>query len=148
MAGIFAAQTGQPFTINSAFDINRDGTLTDRLNGVVGLVRYPVIGNNRIQMGLAPGVDAMSLLAPDELDGAVGRNTFRAPKTLTFDLSVTKPVRLSENSKVLVRLEIFNVFNRANYGVPVRILESPGFGNSVSTTAPARMVQLVLKYSF
>ena len=148
MAGIFAAQTGQPFTINSAFDINRDGTLTDRLNSTVGLVRYPVAGNNRIQMGLAPGVNAMSLLAHDGLDGAVGRNTFRAPKTLTFDLSVTKSISLSENGKVLVRVEVFNLFNRTNYGVPVRILESPGFGSSVSTTAPARMVQMVLKYSF
>ena len=37
LAGIVTAQTGQPFTVNSAFDINRDGNFTDRLNTTTGL---------------------------------------------------------------------------------------------------------------
>jgi hypothetical protein len=45
-------------------------------------------------------------------------------------------------------MEIFNVFNRANFGVPVRFLESPGFGQATETITPARRIQFALKYSF
>jgi hypothetical protein len=48
----------------------------------------------------------------------------------------------------MIRLEAFNAFNRANFGVPVRILEAPAFGTSTNTRIPARMLQIAVKYSF
>lgn len=147
-AGIITTQSGQPYTVNSAVDINRDGNLTDRLNTMTGLFRGPVGGDRRIQLSLAPGVSASNLLAPDGLDGAIGRNTFRAPSLFTCDVSLTKTVSLRGNSQMLLRTEVFNLFNRANYGVPVRILESPAFGKSVTTLVPARTIQFALKYQF
>ncbi|MCA1619171.1 MAG: carboxypeptidase-like regulatory domain-containing protein, partial [Acidobacteria bacterium] len=54
-AGIVTAQTGQPFTVNSAIDINRDGNLTDRLNGTGGLLRGGATGDSGLQLRLAPG---------------------------------------------------------------------------------------------
>ncbi|HEX8179349.1 MAG TPA: hypothetical protein VF525_07380 [Pyrinomonadaceae bacterium] len=44
--------------------------------------------------------------------------------------------------------DVFNFINRANYGIPVRYLEAPGFGQATNTVTPARRVQLALKYSF
>ena len=151
IAGIVTAQTGQPYTVNSAFDVNHDGSLTDRLNTTNGLLVNPS-GNNRIQLALV--ANPLTLLAPDGFDGVVGRNTFRAPGVFTCDISFTKAFaifglsHLRENRRVLFRTEIFNLFNRPNFGIPVRILEAPGFGRSVNTITSARTIQLALKLQF
>jgi hypothetical protein len=146
LSGILTAQSGPPYTVNSAVDVNRDGNLTDRLNSTSGLLFGSA--DRRTLLQLAPGTNPVNLLAPDGSDGALGRNTFRAPGALTLDLSLMKTFALAERHQISIRAEAFNVFNRANFGIPVRILESPGFGTSVSTTTPARIIQFALKYSF
>lgn len=148
MAGIITTQSGQPYTVNSAIDINRDGNLTDRLNSTAGLIRGPVDDDRRVQLSLAPDVSTRDLLAPEGFDGSVGRNTFRAPPLFIFDVSLTKTLSLWGNSQMLLRTEVFNLFNRANYGIPIRILESPAFGRSVSTLVPSRTIQFAVKYQF
>jgi len=146
IAGVIVNQTGQPFTVNSAFDINRDGNLTDRLNSTTGLSSGG--DDRRIKLSLNPGVDPQSLLAADGADGSVGRNTFRANGIGDVDLSVTKVLKLNERYKFLLRTEIYNLFNRTHFAVPERILESPAFGASTRTTIPARMIQLLLRFDF
>jgi hypothetical protein len=148
LAGIFTAQGGQPYTVNSAIDVNRDGNLTDRLNTTAGILRGSTDGDSRIQLRLAPGVSPRDLLAPEGFDGAVGRNTFRAPAVNTFDMSVTDILSFKDNNRLLLRVEFFNLFNRANYGIPVRILESPAFGTSVSTVTSPRTIQFAGKFQF
>jgi hypothetical protein len=147
LSGVFTAQTGQPYTVNRALDINRDGNLTDRLDTTAGITR--VLGRGPVQLRFAPNVNPRDLLAPDSRDGSVGRNTFRAPHLHSFDFAVTEVLpSFGEHRRFVVRAEFFNLFNQANYGVPVRILESPGFGNSVSTLIPPRTIQLVGKFQF
>jgi hypothetical protein len=148
ISGTLTAQTGQPYTVNTAFDINRDGNLTDRLDTTSGLIQDPVQGDRRFQLGLVPGLNTFSLLAKDGLDGAVGRNTFRAPGIINFDVSLSKYLIRKEHQSCYFRTEIFNLFNRAQFGIPVRILESPAFGTSVRTIMPARTIQFAIKYSF
>ncbi len=46
------------------------------------------------------------------------------------------------------RTDIFNFIDRANFGVPVRLLEAPGFGRATSTVTPGRRIQFSLKYGF
>lgn len=137
-------QTGQPFTVNTLFDINGDGNLTDRPDSASGLV---VTGDRQQPLRLAD--DPGNLVAPDLQDGSVGRNTFRASGPFEFDLSILKRFAFEEGARSLtLRLDIFNVGNRANFGIPVRHLESPGFGSAVNTVTPARRLQFALKYSF
>jgi hypothetical protein len=57
------------------------------------------------------------------VDGAVGRNTFRAGYWYDLDLAAAARFRFGETCKLQLRAEAFNVFNRANFGIPVRILE-------------------------
>jgi len=147
VASIVTAQTGQPFTVNSAFDINRDGNLTDRLNRTDGLV-IRESEDGRTQLSLVPGTNPSDLLAPDGQDGAVGRNTFRAAGVFTIDLSLSKSLTVTEHQKLSLRMEAFNLLNRTHFGIPVRILEAPAFGKSAYTTVPARTIQFVLKYQF
>ena len=61
---------------------------------------------------------------------------------------MVKNFALSEKQKLILRMDVFNFINRANYGIPVRYLEAPGFGQATNTVTPGRRIQLALKYSF
>ena len=143
LASLGSFQTGQPFTVNSIFDVNLDGNLTDRLNTTSGIV---VTGDRRQPLRLT--ADPLSLLAPVGQDGQVGRNTFRAGSVLDLSAALIKNLHFGEQQNLSLRVDVFNFLNRANYGVPVRFLEAPGFGQATSTVTPARRVQFALKFSF
>ena len=143
LSGTGRFSTGQPFTVNSIFDVNLDGNLTDRLNSTNGLV---VTGDRGQPLRLA--VDPVTLLAPVGQDGAVGRNTFRAGIIYVMDVAISKRINLAKGRGLLFRTEIFNITNRTNFGIPNRFLEAPGFGQSTSTVTPGRRLQFSLKFSF
>lgn len=147
VAGIITAQTGQPFTINTGFDVNRDGNLTDRLNSTDGIITDPVTGDNSIRLLLASSTDRAKLLAMEGRDGVLGRNSFRARGRVSFDMSAARTFELIGERQFQFRVEVFNLFNRANFAIPERILESPAFGRSVRTITPARTIQFGLKLS-
>lgn len=136
--------SGQPFTVNSTIDVNLDGNLTDRLNNTNGLV----VTGNRQQPLLLTASNTLSLLAPFGQDGQIGRNTFRAGSVLDLDLSLLKSFALSSKQKLSLRADFFNFINRANFAIPVRELEAPGFGKATSTVTPGLRVQFSIKYGF
>lgn len=139
--------TGQPFTVNSIYDINLDGNLTDRLNTLNGIV----LTGNRNQPITTTSRDPVflrNLLAPTGADGAIGRNSFRSGNVMMGSLAVIKSFNVAEGKDLTFRMEIFNVFNRANFGVPIRTLESPGFGRAIETVTPSRRIQFAVKYTF
>ena len=125
-------QSGQPFTVNSIFDVNLDGNLTDRLNTTAGISET----GDRRQPLLLTTSDPTSLLAAIGADGQIGRNTFRAGSVLELDLAVVKNFVLSNSRRLIVRTDIFNFINRANYGIPVRFLGAAGFGQATDTVTP------------
>jgi hypothetical protein len=143
MASISTYQTGQPFTVNTSFDINFDGNLTDRLNTTNGLT--PVDSRQqRLNLTAAPA----SLLAPIGRAGAVGRNTFRASGVASTDFALIKNFRVREGQTLIFRAEAFNLWNRTHFAIPVRILEAPSFGKSAATSINPRQIQFALKYVF
>ncbi|MFL6255864.1 MAG: carboxypeptidase regulatory-like domain-containing protein [Pyrinomonadaceae bacterium] len=144
VAGTAQFQTGQPFTVNSIYDVNLDGNLTDRLNTTDGIV---VTGDRSRPLRLTTN-DLASLRAPLGQDGQVGRNTFRAGSYLDTNVAIIKTFRLDEARSLVFRTEVFNILNRANFGVPIRQLEAPGFGQATSTLTPGRRLQFHLKFSF
>jgi hypothetical protein len=136
-------QTGQPFTVNSSYDINLDGNLTDRLNTLNGLT---TVDDRRVRLQL--NAPATSLLAPISSNGAVGRNTFRASGIAKTDFTIIKNIQLSGGRIIVFRAEAFNIWNRTHFGIPVRVLEAPSFGQSVDTLINPRQIQFALKYVF
>ena len=144
IAGTGQFQSGPPFTVNSLFDINVDGNLSDRLNTTNGIT----ITGNRRQPQFLTNPNTFELTAPYFQDGSVGRNTFHAGNVLDLNLAIVKNFNISEHQRLVFRAEIFNFINRANFGVPIRFLEAPGFGLATETVTPARHIQFALKYSF
>lgn len=142
-ASLSTYQTGQPFTVNSSYDINLDGNLTDRLNTLTGLQ----ILDER-QQRLALTANAATLLAGVGRNGRIGRNTFRAAGVAKTDLAVFKNFRLREEQSLVFRVEAFNLWNRTHFAIPVRVLEAASFGRSTETLFNARQIQFALKYVF
>jgi len=147
LAGTGKFYTGQPFTVNSVFDINFDGNLTDRLDNT----RFITENDSRLSplsLTCTSAVQCRTMLAPFGHDGSIGRNTFRAGNVLALDLSISKRFRIKESQDIQFRMDVFNFINRANFGIPARYLESSGFGSANDTITPARRIQFALKYNF
>ena len=118
-----------------------DTTSTKRIAG--GIV---ITGDDRQPLLLT--TDPSALLAPFGQDGAIGRNTFRAGSVLEFNLALIKSFSASRRQRVRLRVDSFTLCNRDNFGVPVRCLEAPGFGQATNTVTTGRRIQFGLKYSF
>ena len=97
------------------------------------------------------------VLQPQGNLGNSRRGAFRGPNLRTVDLSAVKRLTLSGRARVDLRLELFNVFNRANFGVPTLIAfagqtatEAPftTFGRIRSTVTSARQMQLGVRVAF
>jgi hypothetical protein len=144
LSGAGQAQTGLPFTVNSIFDVNLDGNLTDRLNTTNGLT-VTRDGSRPLQLTNA---NLQAFLAPVGRDGQIGRNSFRAGGLFTNDVAVAKRWAFAAQRSLGLRLEVFNLLNRNNFGIPARLLEAPGFGRAINTITPGRRAQISLKYSF
>ena len=125
-------------------DANLDGNLSDRPATLQGL--QLVSGNQRERIRLASGVTLNNFLVQGK-DGVIGRNTLRGAGLMNFDVALAKTIRFTEQRQLVFRAEVFNLFNRTNFGLPLRTLDAPGFGSAVATVTPARMVQLALKFS-
>ena len=137
-------QTGQPYTLNTSFDQNGDGNLTDRLNSLNGVVRGE--GSRPLQLG--GGADLSELLAERGQNGRVGRNTQRADGLATIDVAITRTFMVGDHFRIGARLEVFNLFNSTSFGIPIRIVDSPGFGRSFDTQTGARSIRLGFKAEF
>jgi carboxypeptidase family protein/TonB-dependent receptor-like protein len=166
IGGIVQAQTGNPLNIV---------TNIPTFNGVVNTLRPDLIGklnatgdpnkwfdNTVCDPRIAGSCTASSVFAlPVSADGTfhfgnLPRNAVYGPGFRNVDLSITKNTPIGGARRVQLRLEIFNLFNTANYGQPGRIatVGSTSFGVITNTRFPtgdsgsARQVQFAAKYLF
>jgi carboxypeptidase family protein/TonB-dependent receptor-like protein len=99
--------------------------------------------------------------------GNTGRNVLRGPSFTQIDASLFKNTKLSERTSIQLRLEVFNLFNFANYADPSGGLSCAGsvgvcvldsFGKSFSTVGNQlggllgfggpRQIQLSARFNF
>ena len=79
--------------------------------------------------------------------GNAGRNILTGPGSSTVNVSAIKDTVIKERLTLQFRAEIFNLLDRANFGLPQAYLGVPGFGQITSAGAPRR-VQFGLKLIF
>jgi hypothetical protein len=164
VSGIVTMRSGNPLTV--FVQSNRSRSLWTPSLG-------PGIGPDR--PSYAPGFDGASavtgdperwfdpdafVLQPAGTFGNTGRGDFRGPNLRTVDLSLSKQVsvsRLGEGTRLELRVEAFNIFNRTNFGAPGLIAfagtsdgEAPlaTFGRITSTVTSARQIQLGARLVF
>jgi hypothetical protein len=116
----------------------------------------PGANNNPVLGGPDRYFDASVFeLPPAGRVGDVGRNTVTGPGLATVDLSLTKNNPLGKGISMQVRLEAFNLLNRANFGLPQRSVFAAGStiaradaGRITQTSTTARQLQLGLRFVF
>lgn len=156
LSAIGTAQSGLPVNIT----INRsNGSVpggyaisgAERPNYVPGVPLTPPLGSTP-QDWINPA--AFSAPAPGTF-GDLGRNAFRAPGISQLDLGLAKDVSLTERVYLRFRADVFNVFNRAQYGAPNANLSQVNFGvitttisNYATGRGTPREFQLSAKVSF
>jgi Carboxypeptidase regulatory-like domain len=157
IASLFQAHTGQPFTLTLPFDANLDGNLSDRPAHTNGLTFLSGHGRERIRLSAGRQfTDYLNRITDTStgipqyifLNGATGRNTVRGDGFINLDIALSKKFRFTEDRVLIFRTEVFNLLNRANFGLPIGTIGAPGFGTAVETVNPARMIQFALKYGF
>jgi hypothetical protein len=147
--GILSLANGVPGTIQMA----------SRLTGIGIRQEFPdLIGknNNPKQPGNTQHYFDTSQFAPPPANtmGTLGRNTLTLPGRATLDANFSKTTNLSERMKLQFRLEIFNLANRVNLGIPnltiynARAQLQDTAGQITTTTGTARQIQFGMKLEF
>jgi hypothetical protein len=164
VSGIVNVRSGNPLTV--FVQNNRSRSLWQPSLG-------PGIGRDR--PSYAPGFDGESavtgnpdawfnpaafVLQPAGTFGNTGRGDFIGPDLRTVDLSFVKDTAMpafGSGGRLEVRVEVFNLFNRANFGPPTLIVfpgaadnEAPlaSFGRVRNTVTSARQMQLGVRVRF
>jgi hypothetical protein len=162
VAGVTTIRSGYPLTV--FVQNNRSRSQWQPSLG-------PGIGRDR--PSYAPGFDADSavngdpaqwfnpqafVLQPAGTFGNTGRGDFTGPDLRTVDLAFSKDNRLGDSgARLEIRVEVFNLFDRANFGVPnltafagaadnEPVLGS--FGRIRNTVTSARQMQLGVRLRF
>ena len=163
-SGIWNMRSGQPLTV--FVQANRSRSLWNPSLG-------PGIGQDRPSYAPGYGPDNAVLgnvdqwfdpnafvLQPAGTFGNTGRGDFIGPNLRTLDVALTKRAAwsaLGGDGRIEVRLEAFNLLNRANFGPPQLVAfagaannEAPlaTFGRITTTVTSARQFQLGIKVHF
>jgi hypothetical protein len=164
LSGISQRRSGNPLTVFVQANRSRS-QWSPSLSPTAGLDRP----------NLAPGYDGTRavigrpdqwfdphafVLQPAGTFGDSGRGAFVGPNLRTVDLALTKLARwnrLGGLGRVEFRIEMFNIFNRANFAPPSLIAFAgqtddeaplPSFGRIRSTVTSSRQVQLGVRVAF
>lgn len=152
LSGIYTARTGTPFSVT----ITRAAATVP--SGQTQNQRADYLGGDTYAANKGPGLwlnPAAFALPAAGTYGNSGRNRFRGPGLWQADLGLSKTFRLTERMNLAFRTEMFNVFNRAQYGNPVNARNNSTFGTILVTandgatgTGTSRQLQFMLRLNF
>ena len=139
LAGIYSARSGRAFTVTQGNNnVGADQT------GMPDLTGDPR-GAETVQQWFNP---AAFTQVPSGQFGNVTRNSLRGPGWITFDMSVQRRFAFTSRVNLNLRADIFNVFNRANFGLPERNIASATAGVISTLAGDPRVMQLSLRLGF
>ena len=146
LTGIHALQSGLGLTATLAGStmLNLGGERRSRPN-VVG---NPILSASERTLQRWFNTNAFALFNPaPQAFGNAGVGIMRGPGYVNFDFTLAKNFPVTERVRFQFRTELFNAFNRANFGPPNIARESSGFGQILSASN-ARIIQFGLKLYF
>ena len=156
-AGLIASrQTGLPFNItidrtNASVPGQYAVSGSERPNYVAGVSLTPAAGSTPRQW-ISPAAFSAPLSGTF---GNLGHNAFRAPGISEVELGLSKDVHMAERVTLRFRADVFNLFNRAQYGAPNADVSQSNFGvitttisNYATGRGTPREFQLSAKISF
>lgn len=155
VSSLAVARTGLPVNVTvarTAASLPDGNTMSpQRPNLVPGISLIPA-GGRTPQLYINKA--AFALPAPGTF-GNAPRNLLRAPGTWQIDASLQKGLFTTERFNLAFRGDVFNLFNRAQYGAPSGVFNTASFGQittqinpGATGTATQRVSQLSLRATF
>lgn len=147
-------QSGSPFTPLNGVDP------AGALGGIDGLVGNAIRPNLNTTMNLSSmsvedllrnGGRTLFQTLPSNGSvriGNAGRNILRSDGIGNIDLSILKSTRVWESHQLQFRLDMFNMTNTRNFGIPESRVNNAGFGNQWGTDGGNRRIFFSLRYAF
>jgi len=140
VTGILTVQSGRPFTVALPPEFDNSNTGRSSLgfgsNDRPNLVGNPEVSNQESNQWFNTAAFAVPAYGSF---GNAGRNILEGPGYANMNLAVLKHLRLNARAKLQLRLEAFNLFNRANFSLPDNFVGSPTFGQILSAGSPRRL---------
>lgn len=146
LAGVFSAQSGQPFTVRAGQDNSLTGVGLDRADLIGDPSRSARTDPNRDRVLEWFNTKAFAHSAPGTF-GTSGRNNLFGAAIASVDMSVVKDFRFFRENSIQFRAEAFNLLNRANFNLPASQITQGTFGRITSAQDP-RILQFALKLRF
>jgi hypothetical protein len=141
-------QSGRPFTVALLQEIDNSGTGRSTLgfgaNDRPNLVGNASLNNRTPERWFNTG--SFVFPAPGTF-GNAGRNILDGPGYHSLNASLVKNTTLTENLRLQIRAEAFNLFNHPNFNLPDNFLGSPTFGR-ISSARDPRHLQFGVKLLF
>ena len=149
-SSILTVHSGPPFSAGLGFNQSNDQNTDtpERPSLRPGASNNPIIGN------VNKWYDPTAFILPRAgTYGNLGRDTLVGPNLINVNMSLVKTFHPTEGQTVAFRSEFFNLFNRANFGIPNRFPLNPdgtysGSAGAITTVAAGRQIQFGLRYSF
>lgn len=139
VSGIYSARSGRAFTVTQGNNnVGADQT------GLPNLTGDPT-GAKTVQQWFNP---AAFTQVPSGTFGNAGRNILRGPGWITFDMSLQRRITFTERINTTIRADVFNVFNRANFGLPAANVAGANAGVISTLAGDPRVMQLSLRLGF
>ena len=148
VSGVVTLQSGRPFTVALLPEFDNSNTGRSVL-GFGANDRPNLVGNPTLD---APGperwFDTTAFVVPPRgTFGDAGRNRLEGPGYANVNLALIRRVAAGDRLRFELRLEAFNLLNRANFNQPDNFVGSPTFGQILSAGSP-RHLQLGVKAIF
>jgi outer membrane receptor protein involved in Fe transport len=139
VSGIYSARSGRAFTVTQGNNnVGADQT------GLPNLTGDPK-GAETVAQWFNP---AAFTQVPSGAFGNAGRNILRGPGWITFDTSIQRRITFTDRFNSTIRLDIFNVFNRANFGLPAANIAGANAGVISTLAGDPRVMQLSVRFAF
>ena len=141
VSGIVSARSGSWLTVTTTRDIAGTGITPQRVN--------QVNGNPYGDKSLNNYLSAAAFAYP--VAGAYGdhtNNSIEGPGFWTADMALSRLVSFAATRQLELRLEIFNLFNKFNWGNPVTNFDAGTFGRITASAGDPRIMQFGIKYGF
>jgi hypothetical protein len=136
VSGIYTARSGRPFTVTQG---NLEGATW--MPNLIGDPDGEKTVDNWFNAAAFQQVSAGTF-------GDAGRNILRGPGYVTFDLTIQRRFALSDRVAASLRWDIFNVFNRANFGNPNSNITGANVGTISALAGDPRTMQVAVRLQF
>ena len=139
LSGIYSTRSGRAFTVTQGNNnVGADQT------GMPNLTGDPK-GAQTVAQWFNPAAFTQVLSGTF---GNAGRNILRGPGWATVDLSIQRRISVTNRANVTIRADIFNVFNRANFGLPASNIAGANAGVISALAGDPRVMQFSLRVGF